>query len=50
MVPLATMASVSATDGAIQRKMRGRGAVGARTGITLVISNEYMNNITKTIK
>ena len=50
LAPLATMASTSAIDGAIQNKIRRRGAVGARKGITLVISKEYMNDITKIIK
>ena len=48
IVPLATMASVPAIDGAIQRKVHGRGMIATnrvgvvRTGkvITLVISNE----------
>ena len=37
--PLATMASASAIDGAIQRKMRGSGVgtLKARIGITLFI-------------
>ena len=30
--------------------MSGGGAVRARKGITLVISNEYLDNTTKTIK
>ena len=44
------MTSTYETDGDIQRKMGGWGAVGARKGITLVISNEYLDNTTKTIK
>ena len=43
LTPLATTASASAIDGAIQRKMLGK-------GITLVISNEEMNDIIKIIK
>ena len=47
LAPLASLASASAIDGAIQRKMHGRGAtatsgasaVRAGKGITLVISN-----------
>ena len=35
LTPLATMASVSAIDGAIQRKMLGRDVVRAGKGITL---------------
>ena len=43
LVPLGTMASASAIDGAIQRKMCGRGA---GKGVTLVISNKNMDDIT----
>ena len=39
------MASASARGGAIQRKMRERGVVRAGTRITLVISNEDINDI-----
>ena len=35
--PLATMAYASAIDGAIQRKIRGKGVLRAGKGITLVI-------------
>ena len=45
VAPLATMASASAIDGAIQRKMRGQGVVTAGKGITLVISNDDMDII-----
>ena len=44
------MASTSETDGAIQRKMRGRDVVRAGKGITLVILTEDMDNIVKIIK
>ena len=58
LAPLATMASASAIDGAIQRKMRGRGAITtsatgvikARKGITVVISNENMDDIIRILK
>ena len=36
LTPLVTMASASATNGAIQRKIRGRGVVKARKGINLI--------------
>ena len=48
--PLAIIASAFTVDGAIQRKLRGRGAVRARKGITSVNSNEDMNDINKIIK
>ena len=48
--PLSTMVSASAIDGAIQRKMRGRGMVRAGTGITFVNSNEDRNAIIKIIR
>ena len=47
---LATIASTFAIDDAIQRKMRGRGAVKAGKRINLVISNEDMNDKIKIIK
>ena len=47
---LPTIASTSETDGAIQRKMRGRDVVRAGKGITLVILTEDMDNIVKIIK
>ena len=58
LAPLATMASASAIDGAIQRKMCGRGVimtsgvgvVRAGKGIALVISNEGMDGIIRVIK
>ena len=46
---LPTIASTSETDGAIQRKMRGRD-VRRGKGITLVILTEDMDNIVKIIK
>ena len=46
---LPTIASTSETDGAIQRKMRGRDVV-RRKGITLVILTEDMDNTVKIIK
>ena len=58
MVSLAIMSSASAIDGGIQRKTRGREAIaisGARAvregkGTALVISNEDMNDIIRSIK
>ena len=47
---LATMASVSAIDGAIQRKMGGKGVIRAEKGITLVISNECIDHFIGTLK
>ena len=44
------MISDSAIGGAIQRKMRGRDVERAGKGITLVISSEHMDNITRIIK
>ena len=44
------MTSTYEIDSDIQKQMRGGGAVGGRKGITLVISNEYLDNTTKTIK
>ena len=37
LASLTTMASASATDGIVQRNMRGRGAIRAEKVITLVI-------------
>ena len=45
LASLPTMASASAIDGAIQRKMRGKGVL----GITLVILNESMDDIIRII-
>ena len=45
LVPLATMASASVIDGAIQNKMRGKGFVRTRKGITLIVMNEYLDAI-----
>lgn len=45
LVPLATMASASVIDGAIQNKMRGKGVVRTRKGITLIVMNEYLDAI-----
>lgn len=42
---LATMASASVIDGAIQNKMRGKGVVRTRKGITLIVMNEYLDDI-----
>ena len=50
MVPLATLASATAIDGAIQRKMYGRGVGKSGKRITLVISNEDMADITRVTK
>ena len=44
------MASASMIDGANQRKIRGRGIVRAEREITLVISNEDMDDIIRIIK
>ena len=49
-VPLATMESASAIDGAIQRKICETGVIKARKGITLAISNEDMNDIIRIMK
>ena len=50
LTPLVTMASASALDGSILRKMRVRGVAKAGKGITLVISNEDIDDIIKIIK
>ena len=50
LAPLATMASTSAIDGAIQRKMCGKGVTKGGKKITLIISNEGMDDIIKIIK
>ena len=44
------MESASTIDGAIQRKMRGQGVARAGKGITLVISNDDMDDIISIIK
>ena len=48
LAPLATMRSASAIDCATQRKMRG--VTRAAKGIMLVISDQYMDDITRIIK
>ena len=56
--PLANIASAFAIDGAVQRRMRGRGVIATRgagvvragKGITFVISNEDMDDIIEIIK
>ena len=45
MARLATMASASVIDGAIQRKMHGRGVVRGGKRVILDISNEDMNDL-----
>ena len=50
LAPLATMASATAIDGAIQKKIRVLGIVRAVKGITLVISNEDMDEIIRIAK
>ena len=50
MVPLPTLASATAIDGAIQRKMCERGVAKAGKRITLIISNEDMADIIRIIK
>ena len=50
LVPLATVESGSAINGAIQRKMLTRGVVSARKGITLVISNEDIDDNIRILK
>ena len=50
LAPLATMASTSAIDGAIQRKICGKGVTKGGEKITLIISNEGMDDIIKIIK
>lgn len=42
---LATMASASVIDDAIQNKMRGKGVVRTRKRITLIVMNEYLDDI-----
>ena len=49
MAPWATMGSASAIVGTIQRKMHGPGVVRAEKEITLVISNEDIDDIIRTI-
>ena len=46
---LATTASASAIDDAIQRKLCGRGVVRVEKGTTLVISNEDITRIIKSL-
>ena len=56
--PLATMASPFTINGAFQRKLRERAVIAtrrlvvvrARKGITLVISNEYMDDAFRVVK
>ena len=48
--PLATMSSASARGGFIQRNMHKRGVVRAGKGITLIISNEDIDDIIRIIK
>ena len=48
IAPLALMESVFAQDGALQRKMRGRGV--ATAGIALVTQNEDMEDIIRIMK
>ena len=52
LAPLATMTFASSIDGTIQRKIRGSGAGVVRAGISIVllIQNEDMDGITRTIK
>ena len=58
MGPLATMTSPFAINGAFEIKFHGRaaiairisGAVRARKGITLAISNEYMDDACRVVK
>ena len=49
LVSLPTMTSAYATDGAIQRKMVGKGVARAEKGITLGISNEDMDDTNRVI-
>ena len=49
MPPLATMASAFAIDGGIQRKISGWEVASAGKAITLMISNEDMNDISRII-
>ena len=48
--PLATMASASAIDDAIQRKMRGRDVERIEKGTRLAISNEDIIRIIKSLE
>ena len=50
LAPLATMKSVFIIDFAIQRKMLWGGVVWAGKGIAVVILNENMDDIIRTIK
>ena len=50
LAPLDTMAIASAIDCAIQRKMCGGGVTRAGKRITLVVSNEDMDDFIRTIK
>ena len=58
LAPLASMASASAIDGPIQRKIRWRGMIAtnragvarAKEGITFLIMNEDMDDIIRIIK
>ena len=50
LATLANMASASAKDGAFRRAMHGRGVLIAGNGITLVISNNEMDDFIKIIK
>ena len=50
LAPLATMATASARNGAIQRKIGGRGVVKTEKEINLVILNQDVDNIIKKIK
>ena len=47
--PFETMALASAIDDAIQRKLCGRGVVSVVKGTTLVISNEDITRIIKSV-
>ena len=49
-MPLSTMVSASPINGAIQRKIRRKGVAKVGIGISLVISNEKMDDIIRVIK
>ena len=50
LAPLGTMALASEIESAIQRQIRGWGVLKAGKGVTLVISNEDMVDITRITK
>ena len=49
LAPLAIIASASAINGAVQRRMYGRAVARVGKGITLVFSNEAVDDIVRII-